>query len=83
MAVSISANSQYHEAGVDMPRPVAHITAPWPTQEEMEKSLGISKARKRALQPLVDEFKAQLSRLEESQVTTIEREKRRKRASAA
>jgi hypothetical protein len=49
----------------------------------MEKSLGISKARKRALQPLVDEFKAQLSRLEESQVTMIEREKRRKRASAA
>jgi hypothetical protein len=31
----------------------------------------------------VDEFKAQLSRLEESQVTMIEREKRRKRASAA
>ena len=66
-----------------MTRPIAHITAPWPTQEEMEKSLGISKARKRALQPLVDEFKAQLTRLEKSQETSIKREKRRKRASAA
>ncbi|MGD0901598.1 MAG: hypothetical protein ABR924_01525 [Terracidiphilus sp.] len=66
-----------------MPRPVAHITAPWPTQEEMEKSLRISKARKRALQPLVDEFKAKLSHLEEAPVTSIEPEKRRKRASAA
>ena len=66
-----------------MPRPVAHITAPWPTQEEMEKSLGISKARKRALQPLVDELKAKLSQFEEAPVTSIEPEKRRKRASAA
>jgi hypothetical protein len=49
----------------------------------MEKSLRISKARKRALQPLVDEFKAKLSHLEEAPVTSIEPEKRRKRASAA
>ena len=66
-----------------MPRHVAHITAPWPTQEEMEKSLHISKARKKALQPLVDEFKAQLSHLEEVSVASIAPEKRRKRASAA
>jgi hypothetical protein len=66
-----------------MPRPVAHITAPRLTQEEMEKSLQISKARKRALQPLVDKLKAQLSRLEEAPMTLIEPEKRRKRASAA
>ena len=66
-----------------MPRPVAHIPAPWPTQEEMEKSLHISKARKKALQPLVDKFKAQLSHLKEVPVTSIEPEKRRKRASAA
>ncbi len=65
-----------------MPKSV-HITAPWPTQEEVEKSLYISKARKRALRPLVDKFKAQLSRLEEVPVTSIEPEKRRKRASAA
>jgi hypothetical protein len=74
-------NSQYDE-GVDMPKSV-HITAPWPTQEEMEKSLGISKARKRALRPLVDELKARLSILEETPVNSIEPEKRRKRASAA
>jgi hypothetical protein len=66
-----------------MPRPVAHITAPWPTQEEMEKSPVSPKARKRELQPLVDEFKAQLSHREEAPVTSIEPEKRRKRASAA
>jgi hypothetical protein len=65
-----------------MPKSV-HITAPWPTQEEMEKSLGISKARKRALQPIVDKLKAQLSHLEEAPVTSIEPEKGRKRASAA
>jgi hypothetical protein len=49
----------------------------------MEKHYPISKARKKELQVLVDEFKAQLSRLEESPVTSIEPEKRRKRASAA
>jgi len=66
-----------------MPRPVAHITAPWPTQEEMEKSLGISKARKRALQSLVDELKAKLLHPVEAPSGSIESEKRRKRASAA
>lgn len=65
-----------------MPKSV-HITAPWPTQEEMERSLGISKARKRALQALVDEFKAKLSIQEEAPLNSIEPEKRRKRASAA
>jgi len=65
-----------------MPKSV-HITAPWPTQEEMEKSLGISKARKRALQPLLNELKAKLARMEDTSVTLIEPEKRRKRASAA
>jgi|CZKF01.1.fsa_nt_gi hypothetical protein len=59
-----------------------YITAPWPTQEEMEKHYPISKTRKKALQVLVDEFKAQLSHLKEAPVTSIEPEKRRKRASA-
>jgi hypothetical protein len=49
----------------------------------MEKSLGISKARKRALQAIVDELKAKLSNREEATVTSIEPEKRRKRATAA
>jgi hypothetical protein len=49
----------------------------------MEKSLHISKARKKALQPIVDELKAKLSNWEEAPVTLIEPEKRRKRASAA
>ena len=66
-----------------MPRPVAHITAPWPTQEEMETSLGISRERKMALQPLVDEVKAQLSRLREESVTSLAPEKSQTRASAA
>ncbi len=65
-----------------MPKSV-YITAPRPTLEEFEKSQGISKARKRALQPLVDKFKAKLSRWEETPVETVEPEKRRKRASAA
>jgi hypothetical protein len=65
-----------------MPKSV-HITAPWPTQEEMERSLGISKARKRALKPLLDELRAKLSIREEAPVNSIEPEKRRKRASAA
>ena len=66
----------------DMPQSV-HITAPWPTQEEMERSLGISKARKRALRTIVNELKAKLSNREEAPVASIEPEKRRKRASAA
>ncbi|MGA9671686.1 MAG: hypothetical protein WBQ94_20920 [Terracidiphilus sp.] len=66
-----------------MPRPVAHITAPWPTLEEMEKSLRISKARKKALQPIVDELKAKLPILEETHMNSVGPEKRRKRASAA
>jgi hypothetical protein len=65
-----------------MPKSV-HITAPWPTQEQMEKSLGISKARKRALQPIVDELKSKLSRMEEAPASPVGPEKRRKRASAA
>jgi hypothetical protein len=65
-----------------MPKSV-YITAPWPTLEEMEKSLHISKGRKKALQPLVDKFKAKLSIMEETPVNSIEPEKRRKRASAA
>jgi len=65
-----------------MPKSV-HITAPRSTLEEMEKSLGISKARKKALQPLLNQLKSKLARLEEVPVTFIEPEKRRKRASAA
>jgi hypothetical protein len=65
-----------------MPKSV-HITAPWPTREEMEKSLHISKARKRALQAIVDDLKAELSVRDETPVNSIESEKRRKRASAA
>jgi len=65
-----------------MRKPI-HITAPWPTREEMEKRFPISKASEKALQALVDEFNAQLSHREEEPVNSIEPEKRRKRASAA
>ena len=65
-----------------MPKSV-RITAPRPTLEELEKHFRISKSRKKALQVLVDEFKASFSNQAEAPVTSIEPEKRRKRASAA
>ena len=60
-----------------------HITTPWPTPEEWAKHFPISKAREKALQALVDEFKAMHPNREDETVTSIEPEKRRKRASAA
>jgi len=65
-----------------MPKSV-QITAPRPTLKELEKHFRIPKARKKELQVLVDKFKAELSSQEEPPVTSIEPEKRRKRASAA
>jgi hypothetical protein len=65
-----------------MPKSV-HITAPRTTHEERIKQLRIPKMRERELQALVDEFKAKLCNQEETRVTSIEPEKRRKRASAA
>jgi hypothetical protein len=65
-----------------MRKPI-YITAPRPTLEELEKHFRISKARKKELQVLVDKFKAMLFNREEAPATSIEPEKRRKRASAA
>ena len=65
-----------------MRKPI-HLTAPPPTLEEMEKHFRISKARKKELLLLVDEFKAMHSNREHEPVSSIEPEKRRKRASAA
>jgi hypothetical protein len=65
-----------------MPKSV-YITAHRPTLEEWEKHFPISKARKKELRVLVEEFKAQLSRVEDPPVSSTEPEKRRKRASAA
>jgi sulfur transfer protein SufE len=65
-----------------MPKSV-HITARRPTFEEMEKSLHISKARKRALQNILDELKTKLSTRVEANLSPVEPETRRKRASAA
>jgi hypothetical protein len=79
-AVPIPPNSQYDEG--EMRKPI-HITAPWPTPEEMERQFPIPKARQRELQMLVDEFKATISNREEVPVNSSEPEKRRKRASAA
>lgn len=47
------------------------------------RHLRISKARKKELQVLVDEFRAKLSKRADAPVTSIEPEKGRKRASAA
>jgi hypothetical protein len=49
----------------------------------MDRYFPISKARKKELLALVDEFKAMLSNRGEAQVSSSEPEKRRKRASAA
>jgi hypothetical protein len=49
----------------------------------MEKRFPIPKARRKEFQALVDQFKALLADREEAPVTSIEPEKRRKRASAA
>jgi len=65
-----------------MRKPI-HITAPRPTLEEWAKHFPISKARKKELQALVDEFKANHSSREDEPVSSIQPEKRRKRASAA
>jgi len=58
------------------------ITSPRPAPEEMESHFGFSKARKKELQVLVDEFEAQLHLEEAPAVPTIP-EKRRTSASAA
>jgi hypothetical protein len=76
-------NSRYDELGAAMPRPVAHITAPWSTQEEMEKRFPIPKARRKEFQALVDKFEALISNQEKAPKAAMEPEKRRKRASAA
>jgi hypothetical protein len=65
-----------------MRKPI-QITAPRPTIEEWEKHFRVSKARKKELQVLVDEFRAELSNKREAPLNSIEPEKRRKRASAA
>ncbi len=65
-----------------MPEPV-YITAPRPTLEELEKRWRISKARKKELQVLVGQFKAQMANQDMVPVSSLKPEKRRKRASAA
>ena len=65
-----------------MRKPI-HIKPPQPSLEERAKLLRIPKASEKALQALVEEFKAQLSRQEDTPVNSNEPEKRRKRASAA
>lgn len=65
-----------------MRKPV-HITAPPPTPEEWAKHFPISKRREKALRALVNEFKAMHPNREDETVTSIDPEKRRKRASAA
>jgi DNA-binding PadR family transcriptional regulator len=65
-----------------MHKPI-HLTFPPPTPEELEKRYRISKARKKELQALVDEFVATPSNREELPLSSIEPEERRKSASAA
>jgi hypothetical protein len=65
-----------------MRKPI-HLAAPRPTPEEWAKHFPISKASEKALQALVDEFTAMHSNREDETVSSIEPEKRRKRASAA
>ena len=65
-----------------MRKPI-RITGPYPTPEELARRFPVSKASEKAIQALVNEFKAQLSRIEEAPVASMKPEKRRKRASAA
>jgi hypothetical protein len=65
-----------------MRKPI-YIAAPLTTHEERLKQLGISKARQKELQVLVDQFKAEHPHLLNAPTNVIEPEKRRKRASAA
>jgi hypothetical protein len=65
-----------------MRKPI-HLTAPPPTLEEIERLFPISKARKKALLDLVEEFKAHYLRTKDASANSINPEKRRKRASAA
>jgi hypothetical protein len=65
-----------------MPKPI-YITAPRPTVEELDKRWRISKARKKELQVLVDQFKTQIANRNVVPVNSLKPEKRRKRASAA
>jgi len=82
MAVSIPPDSQYDET-VAMPKSVT-ITAPWPTYEEVAKSLGISKRRQKQIDAMAEEFLEQLRAKERAATSrAVEPEKRRKRASAA
>jgi hypothetical protein len=60
-----------------------HITAPRATLDEWAKLYPISKASEKALRALVEDFKAMHPNREDETVTSIEPEKRRKRASAA
>jgi hypothetical protein len=65
-----------------MRKPI-HITAPRPSHEEIARRFRVSKASEKALQDLVDEFKAVLSDEEQERLNSTKSEKRRKRASAA
>jgi hypothetical protein len=78
--VSIQSNSQYDER--DMRKPI-HITGPCPTPEDLAKRFPVSKASEKAIQAIVNEFKAQLSPIEEASAASMKPEKRPKRASAA
>jgi hypothetical protein len=64
-----------------MRKPI-RITAPWPSPEDLAKRFPVSKASEKAIQALVNEFKAQLSTIEEVPAASMKPEKRRKRASA-
>lgn len=80
-AVFIPPNSQY-DGRIVMRKPI-RITAPPPTPEELAKRFPVSKASEKAIQALVNEFKAQISHIEEAPPASMKPEKRRKRASAA
>jgi hypothetical protein len=65
-----------------MPKSV-HITAPWPTLEEMLRHSRISKTRKKELAILLEKAKAELSQKNGASISCGMPGKRRKSASAA
>jgi hypothetical protein len=65
-----------------MRKPI-HITAPWPTQEEIERRFPVPEDSRKELQTPMDEFKAMIAAREVAPKESVNPEKRRKSASAA
>lgn len=60
-----------------------HITAPWPTHEEMVSHLHITRKRQKELQKIANKAASMLSDNKQAPAASVQPAKRRKRAPAA